>query len=614
MYKLLNCICKIHLMFKRLSFLICVFICSVAFGQTFTYSTTAVIPDDSSEVCYPIAVSGIVNPISMTYGLTTVCINLSHSWDDDLQITLKGPNNQVIDLSSRNGGAGDNYSNTCFNMGAVNYITSGVPPFTGTYFPEQSLNGFNNGSVNPNGTWYLCIRDIFPLADQGTIYNWSITFGANPVGDPPPPPAPCGMSSPGTCLCPDGTTNCDLLPDMTASALIIQSQHTEYPGYMTISNATPNIGWGPMEVHGVNTCFCDTVQVPCSTTSCPDGSYPKQQVVQTIYHRNGNSMTSYNRPAGTMSYHPSHGHTHIDNWAEFTLRVQTSNPNPLMWPIVGRGAKISFCLINLGDCTNAYGYCVDSTGATITMADIPNSGFGLVDGCGIDQGIYTGNLDIYDESLPGMELTFPGICNGNYYLISITDPENNFLETKENNNWVAVPMTLTEQATPTGVSSFTYLASGNQVSFTNTTPVSSGFYWDFGDGTSDTVANPVHVYTTTGSYTAKLVILNQCYSPTTQVIGVTDARLTETQVFNTTVYPNPAKDEVTARFYITKETDVEFRIVDLTGKEVFNHTARGENGWNKIQLRIPSELAAGTYMLSVKAGVNHNFTRLIIGR
>ena len=93
------------------------------------------------------------------------------------------------------------------------------------------------------------------------------------------------------CHCPDGTEDCDLLPDMTASALIISQQHTETPGLITLSNATPNIGWGPMEIHGSNSCWCDTVNVPCNTVTCPDGSFPKQKLNQTIYHKNGNVIT-----------------------------------------------------------------------------------------------------------------------------------------------------------------------------------------------------------------------------------------------------------------------------------------------------------------------------------
>lgn len=255
----------------------------------------------------------------------------------------------------------------------------------------------------------------------------------------------CSIRNPAGCECPDGSEECDLLPDMTASALTIQNQHYEYPGYLRLSNTTPNIGWGPLEVHGTGSCFCDTDSVPCSTPACPDGSIPKELITQRIYHKSGRIMTYYDRPAGTMSYHPSHRHVHVNNWGAFTLRKDNGDPNPLNWPIVGPGTKMSFCLINTGDCTSDYGSCVDPEGNIITMDDIPNAPFGVVSGCGKDQSIYTGMLDFYNSSLPGMRIDFPNICNGDYHIVSITDPDNYFLESNEDNNWVAVPATLTRQ-------------------------------------------------------------------------------------------------------------------------------------------------------------------------
>jgi len=38
-----------------------------------------------------------------------------------------------------------------------------------------------------------------------------------------------------------------------------------------------------------------------------------------------------------------------------------------------------------------------------------------------------------------------GTCNGRYYIVSVTDPDNNFLEISETNNHIAVPITLIRQ-------------------------------------------------------------------------------------------------------------------------------------------------------------------------
>ena len=111
----------------------------------------------------------------------------------------------------------------------------------------------------------------------------------------------------------------------------------------------------------------------CSAT-CTDGSAPKQLIKQRVYHKTDSVMTYYDRDAGTMTYHPTHGHMHVDNWGIFTLRTATTDPNPLNWPIVGNGAKLAFCLMDYGTCSTYNGHCVDSTGATLTNTNFPNFG------------------------------------------------------------------------------------------------------------------------------------------------------------------------------------------------------------------------------------------------
>jgi len=314
--------------------------------------------------------------------------------------------------------------------------------FTGTSLPP------NVSGSNGRAMLVKLVVDASNTAG-GFSASWVRASGASSGGTTGSASGSCSLANPSACRCPDGAWECDLLPDMLSSAQIIQDEHTESPGRITLSNATPNVGWGPLEIHPASPqqCWCGTIQVPCgSIQTCPDGNYPSESIVQTVYHKQGNTITSYTRPAGTMTYHPGHGHVHIDGWASFTLRTRNySEPDATRWPIVGSGAKVSFCLINLGDCTSDLGYCqVD--GRTIQRSDIPNQGFGSVTGCSRDQGIYTGYLDIYGEYLEGMEITFPtGICNGDYYIVSITDPSNYFLESNETNNWVAVPITLTQQ-------------------------------------------------------------------------------------------------------------------------------------------------------------------------
>ena len=193
--------------------------------------------------------------------------------------------------------------------------------------------------------------------------------------------APVGSYVCASCVCPGGLESCDLLPDMTASAHEIIFNHTEEPGFLYISNATPNIGSGPLDIYGIDSCFCGGVHVPC-TTVCPNGDPIQHVVKQRIYQKRAGKDTLgyYDRFAGKMTYHRVHGHLHVDNWANYTLRTPTSNPDARTWPIVATGTKQSFCLINLGTCSGNPGECVDNNGNTVLTT--LNNNVGFHSGCG----------------------------------------------------------------------------------------------------------------------------------------------------------------------------------------------------------------------------------------
>jgi subtilisin-like proprotein convertase family protein len=113
-------------------------------------------------------------------GDVNVRIRLNHTFDGDLNISLVGPDGTTIDLSSGNGGGGDNYgagANDCsgqptiFDDSAAASITGGTSPFAGTFKPEQALSAFNG---KPSaGTWKLRIADTASL-DVGTLFCFQL--------------------------------------------------------------------------------------------------------------------------------------------------------------------------------------------------------------------------------------------------------------------------------------------------------------------------------------------------------------------------------------------------------------------------------------------------------
>ncbi|MDG1350813.1 MAG: T9SS type A sorting domain-containing protein [Crocinitomicaceae bacterium] len=294
----------------------------------------------------------------------------------------------------------------------------------------------------------------------------------------------CTTTNATSCECADGTTNCLLLPDITASWQgIADNGWIEYPqngagqnfnnqgpddGRLRVTGSTPNIGHGSFTVRGVDSngyrafiCGNDTIYDENSSGSftCPNGEEnPKQMLLQRVYKKEGNTMSYEDTWTGSMTYHESHGHNHVDDWAVMTLRIPTTDPNPLNWPIVGDGAKIGFCLMDYGQCgttagSTYYGHCRDDNtsfngGNVMANVDFTNWNLGGGSyGCSVvEQGISSGWTDVYGYWLDGMWINIPeNTCNGDYYIVMEVDKNNYFQEEDEDNNYTAVPVTLTQQ-------------------------------------------------------------------------------------------------------------------------------------------------------------------------
>ncbi|MBC8490820.1 MAG: M28 family peptidase, partial [Bacteroidetes bacterium] len=108
-----------------------------------------------------------------------VNLTLTHTYDGDLLILFNGPTGTQKTLSSFNGGAGQNYTNTTFDDEASIPITQGTPPFTGSFIPEQLLSQLDG--ISMNGNWILRIFDN-TAGNQGTLLSWCVNVRySNPI-------------------------------------------------------------------------------------------------------------------------------------------------------------------------------------------------------------------------------------------------------------------------------------------------------------------------------------------------------------------------------------------------------------------------------------------------
>jgi len=227
----------------------------------FDYSVVTNILDFTTNDL-PLTVSGIVGPI----GKVTVSMNLTHTFDQDLQVFLIAPNGPTVELTSGNGGSGQNYgiacgveaSRTTFDDAAATSVTAGVAPFLGSYRPEGSLAAFNGlAGGDVNGVWKLRVIDASG-GDVGVLKCWSLFIS----------PLDC-QDGGGNCVtCPGYFTNSITGADLLAPSRLSRSGITSTcaaptPCPNTVGDATRYDVYTFTNTGG-DTCFTAFLNAPCA--------------------------------------------------------------------------------------------------------------------------------------------------------------------------------------------------------------------------------------------------------------------------------------------------------------------------------------------------------------
>ena len=134
-----------------------------------TLDPPAPIPDnDPTGVESTVVVSddNVVQDVNVT-------LNVTHTYDGDLVLSLIGPDDTTVLLSNRRGSSGENFTETVFDDEAATAIADGSAPFSGSYSPDQPLAAFDGKPAA--GSWRLRVEDQGSI-DVGTLDSWSLTL------------------------------------------------------------------------------------------------------------------------------------------------------------------------------------------------------------------------------------------------------------------------------------------------------------------------------------------------------------------------------------------------------------------------------------------------------
>lgn len=125
----------------------------VAFNGYYTASPALAIPDNNTT-----GITSTLNvPATGSVADLRVRVNITHTYQGDLEVSLIGPDGTTVLLHNRTGGSVDNISTVYADLTA----------------PAQSLAAFNGKAIA--GAWKLKVRDLAAV-DTGTLNSWEIDF------------------------------------------------------------------------------------------------------------------------------------------------------------------------------------------------------------------------------------------------------------------------------------------------------------------------------------------------------------------------------------------------------------------------------------------------------
>ena len=139
--------------------------------------------------------------------------------------------------------------------------------------------------------------------------------------------------------------------------------------------------------------------------------------------------------------------------------------------------------------------------------------------------------------------------------------------------------------------------------FGDNNPDAISWSWDFGDGNSSSLSNPMHSYDSHGRYTVSLTVSDSnCTFRSSQEIQVGfNTAIDWTADPAMVVYPNPFEDHLVIRWEHAYQGEIELSLIDVLGRTLWEGTLEKRGSLFEQGLEL-DQLPSGLYELRLKAG------------
>jgi len=158
--------------------------CTGTYSDGYKFTTGQILCDTYVSTNVPITIPLVANttpfistlnvPSTNVISDVNVTINISHTWVNDMTVSLISPAGTEIQLVTRpcTSSARANITAT-FDDSGMSLVCATNPAISGTIIPFQPLTGFNGQTMN--GTWQLKVVDPYN-EDGGAINSWSLNL------------------------------------------------------------------------------------------------------------------------------------------------------------------------------------------------------------------------------------------------------------------------------------------------------------------------------------------------------------------------------------------------------------------------------------------------------
>jgi hypothetical protein len=333
------------------------------------------------------------------------------------------------------------------------------------------------------------------------------------------------------------------------------------------------------------------------------------------------------------------------NGCQATSSAVTVVVNPLPNATITASGSTSFCIgdsvILTSNVSSSYLWSTNATTQSITVYNSGNYTVQVTNANGC-QSAASAPITVSASASPAPTITIAGntsLCQGDMVTLTASQgdtylwsPGNqttqsitvgasgtyNVTETNSNAcNGTGTSQSVVVTVHPLPVASYTYNSTNMPtVVFTNGSTGATTYTWDFGDSNSSSNMSPTHTYSGNGNYTACLTAITSfgCADSVCMPVMINVGINTVTpQGETTTLYPNPANDQLNLEMNVISDKEVSIVAYDVTGKLMINENRSLSSGNNLMTFDV-TNWDNGIYFIRIINEGKVNTMKVMINR